>query len=758
MKNIICLANRLCRKMGISMLGFCVGLLGGYSLLAGEAPASKSAVEPAPEETNYNNWVELTTGGLVIHGDSAQFKEEHRISGDVFGGIEDMHLEKSLGKALLALDAHAIFDNGDYKVKLELSQPDLGYIRMGYTQFRTWYDGNGGYFPPVSNPSFPAGRFVAPQLLGYDNELALDRGSAWIELGLRKPNLPEITFRYEHTFRNGAKDSTEWASTGLTGSPGVAPNSSTRKIVPSFYDINEKRDIFTLDAKKTFGNTDLNLGMRYEHIDNDDSLNQHNNPGAIPAALANNVYNIPLTATDYFITQDNQVKSDLFSGHFSTETRFSDKLWLTSSYGYTSMSGDIGGDRINGPYNGSPYAQVFLINGFFVSNPNSSEFLNLGGGSQSGQHVGTLSLMWVPLESLTITPSFRVESDDTDAVSLFNTTVNQTTKTITIGKIKIPVISTLAGLSAKPTFFASHENILNAAQSLEVRYTGINDWVFYANGDWEEEHGNRSDFGPNSTILSMSSDSSRLRQKYTVGTNWYPLARLNLALQYYHQTEDFGQNFFWDDPVSGNQRLLNQAWSTDDVNCRVTLRPLANVSLVSRYDFQYTAIDSQWQSTAAANRFITPEGQSGTMENHMFTECVTWNPLDRMYIQGNASYVLNRTNTPGADATATPIVLNFSNDYWTAGCSVGFALDEKTNLQADYSYYRANDYVNNANFGMPYGSGATEHSVSASISRQITKNIRLMLKYGYYNYKDQTSGGFDNYDAHLVYSSLQIRF
>ena len=28
------------------------------------------------------------------------------------------------------------------------------------------------------------------------------------------------------------------------------------------------------------------------------------------------------------------------------------------------------------------------------------------------------------------------------------------------------------------------------AQRLEMRYTGIKDWLFYAEGEWEEEYGN----------------------------------------------------------------------------------------------------------------------------------------------------------------------------------------------------------------------------------------------------------------------------
>ena len=147
--------------------------------------------------------------------------------------------------------------------------------------------------------------------------------------------------------------------------------------------------------------------------------------------------------------------------------------------------------------------------------------------------------------------------------------------------------------------------------------------------------------------------------------------------------------------------------------------------------------------------------------NHVITESITWNPCARLYLQGNVSYVLNKTDTP-ADYNLIPntsvTILDFKNDYWTASGAAGYALDQKTDLRAEYSYYRADDYQNNALVAVPYGMGATEHTVSASVSRQIAKNIRLKVQYSYFNYTDQTSGGFNNYEAHSIYSSLQFRF
>ena len=55
-----------------------------------------------------------------------------------------------------------------------------------------------------------------------------------------------MTLRYAHEFRKGLKDSTEWGDSNLTGGFG------TRSIVPTFYNIDEKRDIFQGDVNPTW--------------------------------------------------------------------------------------------------------------------------------------------------------------------------------------------------------------------------------------------------------------------------------------------------------------------------------------------------------------------------------------------------------------------------------------------------------------------------------------------------------------------------
>jgi hypothetical protein len=709
----------------------CAGTCAASAVRAGDTSDSKAATTTTEEQTEeYKNWIELGIGGVITSGDRAQFEEQHWLPGDQpYGGIQDMHYEQTVGKnATLTVDGHAIWDINDYDIKVQLSQPKLGYIKAGFTEFRSWYDGNGGFFP--HNDVF----FAPPY-----PEMHIDRGDAWVELGLRVPNWPEITIRYSHEFRDGQKDSTTWGDTTLTG---LAVN-PTRKIVPSFRDIDETRDIVSLEASKTIGNTDVLLGMRYEHNENDDSLNMERNAGqggVVPGGQR-------------FVTQHQKDDVDLFSGHGITETRFSDSLWFTAGYSYTTLQNDLSGTRIFGTSFDSAFGEPVPTLG-----QRDHAFIDLAGTAQVKENLFNANLFWMPLESLTILTGFRYthENLDTDSTFLAEEPVRNTPP--------FSATNPKGGFHYGPPelgFGARLADYDLFAQRLELRYTGIKDWLFYAEGQWEEEYGHVNENQNIDEDVPLDKNTDSLGQKYTIGANWYPMTRLNLSGQYYHQIASYH-----DDIITASfPRLINQDWNTDDLNVRITFRPkipacLGTLALVTRYDFVHTNIDGQWEVFSDGE--LLAELQTGEIKKHVISEALTWNPLARFYLQANFSYVLNQTDTPANNIdlvpNTSPTVVNFRNDYWTVTSGIGYLIDDKTDFYGDFSFYCANDYFKNPAVAVPYGLGATEYTASATITRQLTKQMRLLLRYGYYNYRDVTSGGHNNYQAHSLYSGLQVRF
>jgi hypothetical protein len=690
-----------------------------------------TAREEQPEE--YKNWIELAIGGVITSGDRAQFEQEHRLPGDqVYGGIQDLHVEGTVGKnALFSIDGHALWDFNDYDITVQLAKPNLGYIKAGYTEFRSWYDGNAGFFPHNDvffEPLYP--------------EMHVDRGDAWIELGLRAPNWPEITIRYDHEFRFGQKDSTVWGDTNLTGLA-VQP---TRKIVPSFRNIDEKRDIFSLEASKTIGNTDVLLGMRYEHNTNDYSLNTERNAGELPPV-------VPPPGQQRKVTQQQNDDVDLFSGHGITVTRITDELWFTAGYSYTTLTNDLSGSRIFGTHWDSAFGEPVP-----TLQPRDHSYIDLAGTAQIKEDVFNANLFWMPLENLAILSGFRYthENNESDSTFLSEETVPNTQP--------FTPLNPAGGFHFGPPIpveGARNSDYNRFAQRLEMRYTGVKDWLFYFEGEWEEEYGQVDEFQSFDEEIPLDKDTHALGQKYSIGATWYPTMRLNFAGQYFHRIASYDEDVF----IAQYPRLVNQDWDVDDFNIRMTFRPklpasMGTLALVTRYDFVHTSIDSQWEIFPQED--LLAELQSGEIRKHVISESLTWNPLPRFFLQANFSYVLNQTDTPANDINlepqTSPTVVNFRNDYWTVTSGIGYVIDDKTDFYADYYVYCANDYFKNAAVAVSYGMGATEHAVSATVTRKLSKNTRLLLKYGYFNYRDVTFGGHNNYRAHSLFSTLQIRF
>ena len=566
-----------------------------------------TATEEQPEE--YKNWIELAIGGVITSGDRAQFEQAHRLPGDqAYGGIQDLHLEGTVGKnTQFSIAGHALWDFNDYDITLQLAKPNLGYLKAGYTEFRSWYDGNGGFFPHNDvffNPPYP--------------EMHVDRGDAWIELGLRAPNWPEITIRYDHEFRFGQKDSTVWGDTNLTGLPPSA--TSTRNIVPSFRNIDEKRDIFSFEASKTFGNTDVLLGMRYEHNTNDYWLNMERGAGQLPPV-------VPPPGQQRKVTQQQHDDLDLFSGHGITQTRVTDNLWFTAGYSYTTITNDLSASRIFGTHWDEAFGEPLPTLG-----SRDRAFIDLAGTARMKEHLFNANLFWMPFESVAILTGFRYthQNNDSDSTFIAEEPVPNTppfTSTNPQGGFHYRL-----GLPAEGARNSDYDLF---AQRLELRYTGIKDWLFYAEGEWEQEYGSVDEFQSIDEALPLDKNTNAQGQKYTVGATWNPTMRLNLAGQYFHRIASYGEDLF----TPQFPRLVDQDWSVDDFNIRMTFRPkipacMGSLALVTRYDFVHTSIDGQWFLEGKT----LAELQTGEIKKHVFSESLTWNPLPRFFLQANFSY------------------------------------------------------------------------------------------------------------------------
>jgi peptidoglycan hydrolase-like protein with peptidoglycan-binding domain len=135
---------------------------------------------------------------------------------------------------------------------------------------------------------------------------------------------------------------------------------------------------------------------------------------------------------------------------------------------------------------------------------------------------------------------------------------------------------------------------------------------------------------------------------------------------------------------------------------------------------------------------------------------VSWTPWSRLNLQAGFNYVLSDTATPASDVTQA--ILDAQNNYWSVNFTSSLVLDDKTDLNVSYFYYQADDYYNNSLEGVPYGAGAQEHCITATLTRRISDRIRLSLKYGYFRCLDAAAGGNADFGANLVYATFRYRF
>lgn len=687
--------------------------------------AAAAAVQPAPDEAELANWIELTFGGFSVNGNDAAFQRRTGNYGGFYGGIKSFFFEKTEDDATFTVDGHALFALQDFEVNLNYEKLDVGFVRGGFKQFRTWYDGSGGFVPGAAAPAGWIDRITE-----FDDELSLERGKIWIEAGLRVENLPEITFGYSHSWRDGTKDSMFWAS---------YPTATAYRVAPAFYHIDETRDNFSLDVVHTLGKTELGMGLNYEIVRN--QMTDDEEEGEI----------INHAVTD----------SSLFGASMFSTTRFNERNWLSFGYLFTSLDTDINGS--------SRFVDPSLGN-----NEVGHSYPYLLGGSEFNQHVINGNYWWKPVDDLVVVPSIRVERQKSGG---YSSGLLDGPYAGVAGSVP-PAPLTNGASTMADRLFRNETEVEGITEGIELRYSGFDNLLLYTSAELSQ-----SDQDLNLYLLRQKAAGaapltnewwrfSKLptdSEKYTIGGNWYATQGLTVATQYYYKLydADFANRLA---TVGGNiaspsldAMFYSHASDTHDANIRLSWRALSNLSFVTRYDYQQSQIKNQGYYNTATT-LTTGVIDSADIDRHMLSESVTWNATERFYVQGSVFWVDSTTHTP-ASMSPNGVPMNFipdwENDYWMAMANAGYAIDSKTDIVGGYSFYGARTFQGASGI-TGYGFNTDEHMINVTLNRMLNPRTFWNLSYGYITSdsgpaQDQT-GGFNDFEAHMVSTGLQIRF
>jgi hypothetical protein len=174
------------------------------------------------------------------------------------------------------------------------------------------------------------------------------------------------------------------------------------------------------------------------------------------------------------------------------------------------------------------------------------------------------------------------------------------------------------------------------------------------------------------------------------------------------------------------------------------------------FEYQLVATDIR-NSTAAVSGLGVPAGnvQSGGYDANIYTLSATLTPISRLYLTGLFSFQDTHTSS---FANGNPGVVSYIGNVYTVMAAAGYALDQKTDLNVQYEYSRADDIQNDAATSLPLGVANQRTGVTVGLTRKITNNVMAKLRYGFYELSDPGNGGYDNYVAHLASASCVVRF
>lgn len=652
------------------------------------------------DAVDYTEWLEIGLIGANVNGDGAAFNAITGLNQGFHAGITSLHTQSETSGMLVTVDGRALYDINDYLFKVNITNEDNIYYDFGYREYRTWYDGSGTYFP--TSPFFSL----------YDEELAIDRGSAWFEFGYTLPAGQLLTGRVEILDRKGRKSST---SQGDTNNPVWG----RRNIVPAFYDIDESRIILSAALEQVGEALDYKVGLRYEDRDLQNARNMRRRPGE---------------SADRYLTHADNSDSEVMSANGYLGYEVNEKTRVTAGAIYTTLDMNLSGTRIFGDDYYSPFDPNFGLQRF------DHGYRDLDVNGEIDQFVFNSNIVHLLSENTSLIGALRVESMDQEAFS-------------EVAEFDFQNDYIFHNLG-----FESTNDWEEISVEAELRHTGLKNAVLtaraftsFSEGDMHEREFDR-DQG-NDILLDRLTNTERNDGKITLDAKFYPSGSVTVIGQYYYRVKEYDFDHPVDDTPGGYPAFLTmQDFKTHDINLRVTWRAQPGFTSVTRFDYQETEIETRAETMDPVI--------SGDLDRTIISQSITWPITPRMFFYGSVNYVEDSYYTPAAEATgaAADLVPALDNDYLTYNVSMGYAMNDFVDLDVEYFWYEADNWVNNHTRSVPYGASGDLQEARLRGTFRLSFNATGILQYTYFANHDKTSGGNNNYNAHGLYGKLQYRW
>ncbi len=675
-------------------------LFGSFYVYAQEGSAGSGEITPSIV------YIDLT-------GDKEKFAEDHWIRDGATGGVSGYSYinENRLGDSIVA-EGRGLAGNGDYQFNFDLKKEGFGNLIFEFKQFNKYYDGTGGYYSPFgSSISFPN------YLLETGRDLSLDIGNLKVEAIFSKEEETKCILSYEREYRKGAKSLTSWGS--VTGTVNNA--ATTRKILPTFLEIDEMVNKLELKIEHTVNGIDISAEQAWEGV-----KVQTQKVNNRTLSLANGAF-----STVRYKYED--LDADLYTTVVRVAKDFNEKVNLSMAVLYE-FARDHTNERITD-------TSVAATNENHPVNP-------------ANVYQGTVTLLpkisILLMEHLFMEAGFRWEWIDKNGSSTYNR--DRTNPPDNIADELLNIDDEIKDNHLGETF--------------SIKFDGIRDVVFYADGEFEQqvrrEVNTQNSFGRLPTATNnFLRDTNTLTYDYecTLGSKFYPMPKVDVTAEfkYKYGLRDYkrggaGNAIQTGDITNGYRGFLNSvSYTTVKPIAMFNFKPYRWLACNFRYAYDSTAYGVETRLADAT--------EISEYKANIYSTGATLMPNDTLYLTFFYQYKEAMTETPANGTGGGPTnVPTYNANVRALSASCSYAPVKNVTVRGSYTFSRADNFNDFSNIGLPLGLDNLSQDASIGIESKICSGGILEFKYDFAAYDETSNSGMDDYEAHLFYTALKMVF
>lgn len=639
---------------------------------------------------------------IIVEGDHDNFQAHHWMPQGYTGGVEEFLLHHTLPDGtVLSVDSHALIDQNDLGADILLKKEALGFFKFDYSEFRKYFDPTGGVYY----------RFSTYPSTDTNKDLKLDLGTFGVETGLTLEGMPELTFLYEREFKDGAKSRLTWTS--------VKEGSTTRKIGPSWQEIDEIADTFALKATHEVAGVALTGEQRWERV-RTDTFREERSLATTGAA-----------ADAKIARQDQAPQADLMTTLLGGERSFlNDAVFVASAYRFAHL--DSREFERLAEFNETGTLESFGHNKLDARADNDYD---------SHTWVGNMTLIpwpWLSLGAQLKSELLKREGNSTypDDAAPADGIANTTARSLINHK------ATRWGEGLTLRFFGIPRTALYTELELEQARVLLREDRKSVAG---QSAASASDTFNRETVTDVR------RGTGTIGGRINPWPFLDLTAHVRHRRNNNDYDDQRESVASGTALsafLDAQNQHTDEFTMRATLKPYRWLRSSVRYQFRDDDYDT---------RFEAQQAVKAGMRSHIYTYDVTVQPRQDLLTTASFSRQDAATTTPAAQAT-TANTPTFNADVSTWLLSADYTPQSAVTLNGTFLYSWASNFNDYTASGLPLGADFNRLDLTTGVTWATGEDTSVKAEYGLYSYLPNSIAERGNYHAHLIWLEVSKEF